>query len=77
MRNKKADNYNELLESLLLSYQKLGFNVSLKVLLPNYYQDTFSLDCRALYNELGEYFHHDISTVQKTDHGKGSLASAD
>jgi hypothetical protein len=78
MRNKKAENYNELVESLLLSYQKLDFNVSLKVILLNYYQDTFSLDCQALNSEHGEYFRQDVSTVEKTDHGKrSSLASAD
>jgi hypothetical protein len=39
--NNKADNYNELVENLLLSYQKLVCNMSIRIHFQNSHQDIF------------------------------------
>jgi hypothetical protein len=66
VENNKADNSNELVENLLFSSQKLGFSMSLKILFPDFHQDIFPEKCGALNNEHGEFFHHDISPMEKT-----------
>jgi hypothetical protein len=71
MGSNKADDCNELVENLLLSYQKLGWNVSLKILFLHYQQDFFRKTV-ALSNEHGECFRHDISAVEMRYQGKCS-----
>jgi len=70
MGNNKADNDNVSVENLLLSYQKFGCIMSLKILLMNNHQDIFPGQYRALDNESGDCFRHDISAMEMTYKGK-------
>jgi hypothetical protein len=57
LRNRKAQNYKELVNNLLQSYQKLGCNVSLKIHFPHSHLDFFSEKCGAVSDKHGERFH--------------------
>jgi hypothetical protein len=65
MGNNKADNYNKRVENVLSS-QKLGCNMSLKIFFLHYHQDIFPENYGALNDEHGECFITDISALQNT-----------
>ena len=69
--NNKADNCNELMENLLLSYEKLRCIMSLNVLFLRCHQDIFVGNCLALSDENSEYFQHDISAMERTYQANG------
>ena len=74
MGNKRAQNYEELLNNLLRSYHKLGRNMSMKIhfLHPNL--DFLPEKCGAVGDEHGERFHQDISSMEKRYQGKWNCA---
>ena len=63
--NKRAQNYEELVNKLLQSYQKLGCNMSLKIHFLHWHLEVFPENCGAVSDELGEHFHQDSSSMEK------------
>ena len=68
--NFKAENYRELVDNLLYSYNNLGCNMSLKMHFLHSYLDFFPENCGAVSDEDGELFHQDISSMEKRYQGK-------
>lgn len=69
---RRATNYKELVANLLLCYQKLGCNMSLKLHFLHSHLDFFPEDCGAVSDEHGERFHQDIAAMEKRYEGKWS-----
>ena len=63
--NRRAQNYGELVNKRLQSYQKLGCNMSLKIHFLHSHLDSFQENCGAVCDEHGERFHQDISSMEK------------
>jgi hypothetical protein len=61
--NTRAENYEEVVNSLLQSYQKLGCNMSLKIHFLHSHLDFFPENCGAVSDKHGERFHQDISSI--------------
>jgi hypothetical protein len=72
--NRRAQNYEELENNLLQSYQKLGCNVSLNIHFLHSHLDFFTENCGAVSDEHGERFHQDISLMEKRYEGKWNCA---
>ncbi|KAH9631061.1 hypothetical protein HF086_015046 [Spodoptera exigua] len=70
--NYKSDSYRELVSELLLSYQALGCNMSLKIHFLDSRLDFFPDNLGAVSDEHGERFHQDISDMEKRYQGKWS-----
>ncbi|KAH9632283.1 hypothetical protein HF086_010208 [Spodoptera exigua] len=70
--NHKSDSYRELVSELLLSYQALGCNMSLKIHFLDSHLDFFPDNLGAVSDEHGERFHQDISDMEKRYQGKWS-----
>jgi len=70
VRNRRAQNYEELVNNLLQSYQELGCNMSLKIHFLQSHLDFFPGNCGAVNDEHGERFHQDISSRKKRYQGK-------
>jgi len=68
--NFKAPNYRELVHELLASLQELGCNMSLKVHFLHSHLDHFPESLRAMSEEQGERFHHDLKTMEKRYQGR-------
>jgi len=68
--NRRAQNYEDLVEYLLQSYQKLGWNMSLKIHFLHSRLDFFPENCDAVNDEHRERFHQDISSMEKRYQGK-------
>jgi hypothetical protein len=63
--HRRAQNYEELVNNLLQSYQKLGCNMSLKIHFLQSHLDFIPENCGAMSDEHGEHFHQDISAMEK------------
>jgi hypothetical protein len=74
LANRSPQNYEELVNNLLHSYQKLSCNVSLKIHFPHSHLDFFSEKFGAVSGKHGEHFHQDISSMQKRYQGKWNCA---
>ena len=61
--NRRAQNYEELVNNLLQNYQKLGCNMPLKIHFLHSHSDFFPKNCGAVSDEHGECFHQDISSM--------------
>ena len=72
--NRRAQNYEELVNNLLQSYQKLGCNISLKIHFLHSHLDFFPESCGAVSAEDGERFYQDISSMEKRYQGKWNCA---
>jgi len=72
--NRWAQNYEELVNNLLQSHQKLGCNMSLNIHFLNLHLDAFPEICGAVSDEHGERFHQDISSMEKRYQGKWNCA---
>ena len=72
--NGRAQNYEELVNNLLQSYQKLGCNMSLKIHFLHSHLDFFPGNHGAVSDEHGECFHKDISSMEKRYQGKWNCA---
>ena len=64
--NRRAQNYEEIVNNRLQSYQKLGCNMSLKIHFLHSHLDFFSENCGAVSDEHKERFHQDIFSMEKT-----------
>jgi len=63
--NRRAQNYEELVNNLLQSYQKLGCNMSLKTYFLHSHLDFFPENCGTVSDEHGENFHQDNCSMEK------------
>jgi len=72
--NRRAQNYEELVNNLLQSYQQLGCNMSLNIHFLHSHLDFFPENCGAVSDEHGECFHQDISSMEKRYQGKWNCA---
>jgi len=63
--NKRAQNYEELVNNLLQSYQKLGCNMSPKIHFLHSHLDFSPENCGAVSDEHGKHFHQDIASMEK------------
>jgi hypothetical protein len=70
--NRRAGNYKDLVEELLSSYQKLGFNMSLKIQFLSSHLDLFLENCSSVSDEHSESFHQDIAAMEGRNKGKWS-----
>jgi len=68
--NRRAQNYEELINNLLQRCQKLGCNMSLKIHFHHTHLDFFPENCDAVCDERGERFHQDIFSMEKRYQGK-------
>ena len=63
--NRRAQNCEELVNNLLQSYLKLGYNMSLKTHFPHSHLDFFPENCGAVSDEHAKHFHQDFSSTEK------------
>ena len=70
--NKRADNYKNLVEELLSSYQKLGCNMFVKIHFLSSRLEFFPENCGSVSDEHGERFHQDIAIMEGRYKGKWS-----
>jgi len=68
--NRRAQNYEELVNNLLQSYQKLGCNMSLKIHFLHSHLDFSPENCGIVSDEHGEGFDQHISSMEKRYQGK-------
>ncbi|UYV76721.1 hypothetical protein LAZ67_14001873 [Cordylochernes scorpioides] len=66
----KVENYRDIVNDLLLSYEALGCNMSLKIHFLHSHLDFFPDNLGAVSDEHGERFHQDISSMEKRYQGK-------
>jgi hypothetical protein len=71
--NNKADNYQEIVERLLQSYEAMGCNMSLKIHFLHSHLDFFPQNLGAISDEHGQCFHQDIAVMEKRYQGKWSV----
>jgi hypothetical protein len=72
--NRRAQNYEELVNNLFQSYQKLGCNMSLNIHFLHSHLDFLPGNCDAVSDEHGERFIQDISSMEKIYQGKWNCA---
>jgi hypothetical protein len=72
--NRRAHNYEEAVNNILQSHQKLGCNMSLKIHFLHSHLDFSPENCGAVRDEHGECFHQDGSSMQKRYQGKWNCA---
>ena len=73
--NRRAQNYEELVNNLLQSYQILCCNMSLKIHFLHSHLDFFPENCGEVSDEHEERFHQvDISSLEKRYQGKWNCA---
>jgi len=72
--NRRADNYKDLVEELLSSYQELGCNMSMKIHFLSSHLDFFLENCGSVSDEQGECFHQDIAAMGGRYKGKWSAS---
>ena len=68
--NKKADNYEEIVEELLMSLRDLGCRMSIKVHYLHSHLDSFPENLGDVSEEQGERFHQDIKTMEERYQGR-------
>ncbi|GBP20941.1 hypothetical protein EVAR_9510_1 [Eumeta japonica] len=68
----RAENYEELVNNLLVAYKDMGCNMSLKIHFLHSHLDFFPQNLGAVSDEHGERFHQDISNMEKRYQGKWS-----
>ena len=72
--NRRAENYEELVENLLASYEKIGCTMSLKLHVLHSHLNFFTDNCGDVSDEHGERFHQQIATMERRYKGKWSAA---
>ena len=72
--NHRSDNYKELIENLLESYQTLGCNMSLKIHFLHSHLDFFPPNCGEVSDEHGERFHQEMAEMEKRYQGRWSTS---
>ncbi|XP_077153196.1 uncharacterized protein LOC143816558 [Ranitomeya variabilis] len=68
--NKKADNYEEIVEELLMSLRNLGCRMSIKIHYLHSHLDFFPENLGDVSEEQGERFHQDIKTMEEWYQGR-------
>jgi hypothetical protein len=74
LEKRRAQNYYELVNNLLQSYQNLGYNMSEKIHFFHSHLDFFPDNCGAVSDEHGELFDRHISSMEKRYQGKWNCA---
>jgi len=74
LENRRAQNYEDLVNNLSQSYQKLGCSMSLKIHFLHSHLDFFPENCGAVSDEHEKHFHQDISSMEKRYQGKWKWA---
>jgi hypothetical protein len=74
LEKRRAQNYEELVNNLLQSYQNLGCSVSEKIHFLHSHLDFLSEKCGAVSDEHGERFDQHISSMEKRYQGKWNCA---
>ena len=75
--NRRAQNYDELVNNRLQSYQKLGCNMSLKIHFLHSHWHFLPENCGAVSDEHGERFHQVISSLERRYQGKWNCTMLD
>lgn len=70
--NRRAENYRDLVEHLLVTYRNLNCNMSLKIHFLHSHLDFFPSNLGDVSDEHGERFHQDILHMEKRYQGKWS-----
>jgi hypothetical protein len=70
--NRRADNYKNLVEELLSSYQKLGCNMSVQIRFLSFHLDFFPENCGSASDKYDGGFHQDIAAVEGRYNGTWS-----
>ena len=68
--NKKSENYDDVVQKMLIAYQKLGCRMSLKIHFLHLHLEFFPDNLGDLSNEYGKRFHQDISKIEIHYQGK-------
>ena len=68
--NNKAENYNELVNRMLLTFRALGCNMSIKLHFLNSHLDQFPENLGAVSDEQGERFHQDLKIMEERYQGR-------
>ena len=68
--NKKADNYEEIVEELLMSLRDLGCRMSIKIHYLHSHLDNFPENLGDVSEEQGERFHQDIKIMEERYQGR-------
>ena len=63
--NKTSSNYEDLVNTVLLSFQNIGCNMSVKVYFLHGHLDYFPENLVDYNEEQGEIFHHNIKDMEK------------
>ena len=71
--NSKLPNYKELVRNLLCAFQKLDYNMSVKVHFLHSHLDYFPENLGAMSEQQGECFHQDIKTMKKQYQGQWNV----
>jgi hypothetical protein len=69
--NNKADNYQEIVERLLQSYEAMGCNMSLKIHFLHSHLDFLTQNLGAASDGHGQHFHQDIAVMENGTKGSG------
>jgi hypothetical protein len=72
--NKKSENYQEIVDTLLEDFKNLGCRMSIKVHFLHSHLDFFRDNLGAVSEEQGERFHQDIQMMEKRYEGKWNAA---
>jgi hypothetical protein len=70
LRNKKAENYEDMISELIENYRPLGYNMSPKMHFLDSHLNFFPQNLGNVSDEHGERFHQDISTMETRYQGK-------
>ncbi|XP_066198436.1 uncharacterized protein [Saccopteryx leptura] len=68
--NKKAENYELLVQRMLLSFRNIGCNMSVKIHFLNSHLDKFPEYLGTVSDEQGECFHQDLKTMEERYQGR-------
>jgi hypothetical protein len=68
--NNKVDSYTQSVEDMLLHFNRLGCNMSVKVHYLHSHLDSFPENLVDLRKEQGEIFHQDIKTMEARYQGR-------
>lgn len=71
---KRSVEHENLVRNLLMNYEDMGCNMSLKIYLLDSHYDFFPDDLTSVSDEHGKRFHQDIATIEKRYYGKSTLA---
>ena len=70
--NKKAENYEHLVQRMLLAFRKIGCNMSVKIHFLNSHLDKFPENLGSVSDEQGEHFHQDLKMMEDRYRGDGT-----